>query len=166
MKCISNDHYVFAEEFAENLYNLADEKKHLFYRGEGNYLIGYLLLKKGDNDFLEIALKNIRDAAIDFEKEKDFAGAGWCFNKIGVIFQSRLNQLENSYYFYREAIESYNKGILRSHPLRKSSWSKPELLVQKILELKGVIEEIIPNLENTEIKKKIIEDLKSINYNF
>lgn len=166
MKCISNDHFVFAEEFAEDLYNLADEKKHLFYRGKGNFLIGYLLLKKGDNDFLEIALKNIRDAAIDFDNEKDFAGAGMCFNKIGTIYQSRLNQLENSCLFYREAIENYNKGILKSHPLRKSLWSKPELLAQKILELKDVVEEIIPNLENTEIKKKIIEDLKSINFNF
>jgi tetratricopeptide (TPR) repeat protein len=165
-QCITNDHLVLAEEFAGDLYNLANEKDDLFYRGESNFLIGYLALKKGDEEVLETALNNIRDAAIDFEKVKDYAGAGMCFYKIGTIYQSRLNKLDNSSLFYREAIENYNKAILRSHPLRKSLWSKPESLVDKIRELRDLLDELIPNIENQEIKKKVIEDLKSIKYNF
>ena len=165
-KCISNDHLIFAGEFADDLYKLAKKEKYLFYLGVANYIMGYLLLKKGDNEILEDALKKIQDAAINFEKEGDFAGAGMCFNKIGTIYQSRLNKLENACLFYRTAIENYNKAILKIHPLRTSFWNKPELLIQKVVELRDIVEELIPNLDNLELKKKIIEDLKNLHYNF
>ena len=51
-KCIANDHLVFAGEFAENLQKLAKKQKHLFYIGVANYILGYLLLKKGESDVL------------------------------------------------------------------------------------------------------------------
>ncbi|MBD3197680.1 MAG: hypothetical protein GF317_21690 [Candidatus Lokiarchaeota archaeon] len=164
--CISSNHLILAGEFAEKLNAIADREGYVFYRGEANYLIGYLLLKKGNNDVLQDALNKIRDAAILFEKEDDFVGAGTCFYKIGTIYELRLNKLENSCLFYREALENYNKAIIKNHPLRKSLWSKPEALKQKILELKDAIEEILPKLENNKIRNKIKKDLNSIHFNF
>ncbi|MFX1456768.1 MAG: hypothetical protein ACFFDB_15450 [Promethearchaeota archaeon] len=165
-KCITNDHLVFAREFAEDLFKLAKKNKNLFYVGVANYIFGYLLLKQGDKDVLENALNKIQEAAVDFEKVGDFAGAGMCFNKIGSVYQSRLNKLDNTCLFYRAAIEDYNKALLKMHPLRTSFWNKPELLIQRIVELRDVTEEILPNLENTKLKDKIIKDLKQIRYNF
>ncbi len=165
-KCISNEHLIFAGDFAEDLYRLAKKQKSLFYKGVANYILGYLLLKKGENEVLEDGLNKIQDAAVDFEKEGDFAGAGMCFNKIGSIYQARLNKIENACLFYRAAIENYNNAILKVHPLRTSFWNKPALLIKKIVELRDTIEELIPNLNNVELKKKILEDLKNLRYNF
>jgi hypothetical protein len=55
---------------------------------------------------------------------------------------------------------------MRNHPLRKSNWSKPEILSQKILDLKDLIEELLPKLENKDIQNKIKNDLNSIKFNF
>jgi len=165
-KCIANDHLVFAGEFAENLLNLAKKQKNLFYVGVANYILGYLLLKKGDNEVLEEGLNRIQDAAVDFENQGDYAGAGMCFNKIGSIYQSRLHRLENACLFFRAAIENYNKAILKMHPLRTSFWNKPELLIQKILELRDNVDELLPNLEDSKLKEKIKKDLGNMQYNF
>ena len=165
-KCIANDHLIFAGEFAEDLFKLSKKHKNLFYRGVANYILGYILLKKGENDVLEEGLNKIQDAAVDFENEGDYAGAGMCFNKSGNIYQSRLNILENACLFYRAAIENYNNAILKMHPLRTSFWNKPELLIQKIIELRDIAEELLPNLDNIEIKNKIINDLRNLRYNF
>ncbi|NVM38233.1 MAG: hypothetical protein HWN81_21745, partial [Candidatus Lokiarchaeota archaeon] len=89
-----------------------------------------------------------------------------CFNKIGSIYQSRLNKLENACLFYRAAIENFNKALLKMHPLRTDFWNKPNLLIQKIVELRDIVEELLPNLENNELKNKIEKDLKSLHYNF
>ncbi|MFW9821997.1 MAG: hypothetical protein ACFFE4_03635 [Candidatus Thorarchaeota archaeon] len=165
-KCVTNDHLIFAREFTEDLFKIAKKNKNLFYIGVANYIFGYLLLKKGDKDVLEEALNKIQEAAVDFENVGDFAGAGVCFNKIGSVYQSRLNKLDNASLFYRAAIEDYNNALLKMHPLRTSFWNKPELLIQRIVELRDIVEEILPNLENTKLKSKIIEDLKNIQYNF
>ncbi|MFX1377038.1 MAG: hypothetical protein ACFFA0_14630 [Promethearchaeota archaeon] len=165
-KCVTNNHLIIAGEFGEDLFKLSKKHKNLFYRGVANYILGYILLKKGENDVLEEGLNKIQDSAVDFENEGDYAGAGMCFNKIGNIYQSRLNKLENACLFYRAAIENYNKAILKMHPLRTSFWNKPDLLVQKILELRDIVEELLPNLDNIEIKNKIINDLRNLQYNF
>ncbi len=165
-KCIANDHLIFSGEFAEDLIKLSKKIKNYFYRGVANYILGYILLKKGENDVLEEGLNKIQEAAVDFENEGDYAGAGMCFNKIGNIYQSRLNRLENACLFYRAAIENYNMAIQKIHPLRTSFWNKPELLIQKIIELRDIVEELIPKLENVEIKDKIIKDLRNLRYNF
>jgi proteasome lid subunit RPN8/RPN11 len=164
--CISNNHLPIAEEFANELLKLAKRQNHLFYLGITYYIKGYMLLKKGDNEVLEEGLHNIQDAAVSFEKEGDFAGAGMCFNKIGSIYQSRLNKLENACLFYRAAIENFNNAILKTHPLRTDFWNKPEMLIQKVIELRDVVEELLPNLENVKLKNKIIKDLKNLSYNF
>ncbi|MHA2325923.1 MAG: hypothetical protein ACXACB_11015 [Promethearchaeota archaeon] len=165
-KCISNEHLILAEEFAEDLLKLATKQNQLFYIGVANYIKGYLLLKRGDNEVLEVGLNKIQEAAINFEKVEDFAGAGMCFNKIGTIYQSRLNKIENACLFYRAAIENYNKAILILHPLRTSFWNKPDLLIQRIVELRDVLEDLIPNIDNLGIKNKILEDLKKLHFNF
>ncbi|MFX1324278.1 MAG: hypothetical protein ACFE8N_04930 [Promethearchaeota archaeon] len=165
-KCITNNHLVFAEEFASKLFKLAKKHKNHFYNGVANYIFGYLLLKKDDEEALEDGLNRIQDAAVDFESVSDFAGAGMCFNKIGSIYQSRLNKIDMACLFYRAAIEDYNNAIMKMHPLRTSFWNKPELLVQKIVELRDIIESLLTNLENVKLKKKIIEDLGNIQYNF
>ncbi|MHA1987363.1 MAG: hypothetical protein ACW98D_12055 [Promethearchaeota archaeon] len=165
-KCIANDHLVFAGEFAENLFKLAKKQKNFFYVGVANYILGYLLLKKGENEVLEKGLNRIQDAAVDFENEADYAGAGMCFNKIGTIYQSRLHKLENACLFYRAAIENYNKAILKMHPLRTSFWNKPELLIQKIIELRDIVDELLPNLEDSKLKEKVKKDLENLQYNF
>ncbi|MFW9867807.1 MAG: hypothetical protein ACFFEN_17065 [Candidatus Thorarchaeota archaeon] len=165
-KCIANDHLIFAKEFADDLNKLANKYKMFFYRGIASYTLGYLLLKKGEINVLEEGLIKIQDAAVDFENVGDYAGAGMCFNKIGSIYQARLNKLENACLFYRAAIENYNKAILKMHPLRTSFWNKPELLIQKIIELRDIVEELLPKLENLELKIKIIKDLKNLPYNF
>lgn len=164
--CVSNNHLVLAGEFVADLYKLASKCDNKFYKGVANYLTGYLLLKKGDKNALKKGLNNIRDAAILFEKVKDYAGAGMSFNKIGTIYQTRLENYDSACLFYREAIENYNKAIVLNHPLRKALWSKPELLREKIIELRDLVEELLPNIENLEIKKKTINDLKAIKYNF
>ncbi|GAH01208.1 unnamed protein product, partial [marine sediment metagenome] len=68
--------------------------------------------------------------------------------------------------FYRAAIENYNNAILKMHPLRTSFWNKPELLIQKIVELRDIIEELLPKLEESELRDKIIKDLGNLQYNF
>ena len=165
-QCISNEQLIFAEEFANNLYKLAKDHDQIFYLGSANYILGYLLLKKGEKNVLEDALNKIQDAAINFERVEDFAGAGMCFNKIGTIYHSRLNKIENACLFYRAAIENYNKAIIKIHPLRTSFWNKPELLIQKIVELRDIINDLMPNLSNSELKDNIMKDLKSFQYNF
>ena len=165
-KCIANDHLIFAGEFADSLYNLAKKQKNLFYIGVANYILGYLLLKRGENEVLEDGLNKIQDAAVNFENEGDYAGAGMCFNKIGTIYQSRLHMLENACLFFRAAIENYNKAILKIHPMRTSFWNKPELLIEKIVELRDIVEELLPNLEDSELKDKILTDLSNLQYNF
>ena len=89
-----------------------------------------------------------------------------CFNKIGTIFHARLNKIENACLFYRAAIENYNKAIIKAHPLRTSFLNKPELLIQKIVELRDIVNDLIPKLSNSELKNKIITNLKNLNYNF
>ncbi|MHA2269538.1 MAG: hypothetical protein ACXAB8_17205 [Promethearchaeota archaeon] len=165
-KCIANDHLVFAGEFAESLFKLAKKQKNLFYAGVANYTLGYLLLKKGENEVLEEGLNKIQEAAVNFENEGDYAGAGMCFNKIGTIYQSRLHKIENACLFYRAAIENFNKAILKMHPLRTSFWNKPELLIQKIVELRDIVDDLLPNLEDSELKNKITTDLGNLKYNF
>ncbi|MFX1363375.1 MAG: hypothetical protein ACFFCE_10175 [Promethearchaeota archaeon] len=165
-KCISNEHFIFAGEFSDDLYKLAKKKNKIFYLGISHYISGYLLLKKGENDVLESALNKIQEAAINFEKEGDYAGAGMCFNKIGSIYQSRLNKIENACLFYRAAIENFNKALIKMHPLRTDFWNKPDLLIQKIVELRDITEELLPNLENIELKIKIENELKNLKYNF
>jgi proteasome lid subunit RPN8/RPN11 len=164
--CISNNHLVLAEDFAQDLLNLSEYTGSLFYQAVATYILGYAMLKKGDNSLLKSALNKVRDAAILFEKVGDFAGAGMCFNKIGTIYQTRLENYDSAGLFLREAVENYNKAIVSSHPLRKSLWSKPELLKEKVIELKDLIEEILPSILNESIKTKIINDLNLIQYNF
>ena len=164
--CVSNNHMVLAEEFAQDLLNLSKEKDNIFYQAVATYILGHVMLKKGDNSMLKSALNMVRDAAILFEKVGDFAGAGMCFNRIGTIYQMRLENFDSAALFLREAVENYNKAIVSSHPLRKSLWSKPELLKEKVIELKDLIEEILPSILNESIKAKIMNDLNSIQYNF
>ena len=108
------------------------------------------------------ALKKIQKASIDYEDAGDFAGAGKCYHKIGTIYQSRLNKPFNACLFYEQAIRSFKQALLKGHPLRTSIWSKSELLYQKIIELKDIVEELIPKIENPEERKKIKDDLNSI----
>ena len=164
--CISNNHLVLAEEFAQDLLNLSEDTDSKFYQAVATYILGHLMLKKGENSMLKSALNKVRDAAILFEKVGDFAGAGMCFNRIGTIYQMRLENFDSAGLFLREAVENYNKAIVSSHPLRKSLWSKPELLKEKVVELKDLIEEMLPNILNESIKTKIMNDLNSIQYNF
>jgi len=165
-KCILNNHFNLAEQFTEELYVLANKKKHLFYRGKANYLRGYFLLKNGSQDDVEKALTIIQDGAVDYVKENDYAGAGMCFHKIGNIFHQKLMNLESSALFYKEAILNYNKAILSQHPLRKSFWSKPESLIHKILDLKSAIMKILPSIENQKLQKKIQAEINNLKYNF
>jgi proteasome lid subunit RPN8/RPN11 len=164
--CISSYHHVLAKDFSEELYKLSEKYNNLFYRAEANYLIGYLALKEGEKEDLESALKKVQKASIDYEKAGDFAGAGKCYHRIGTIYHSRLNKLFNACLFYEQAIRSFNEALLKGHPLRTSIWSKSELLSEKIIELRDVVEELIPKIENPEEKKKIREDLNSIRLNF
>ncbi len=164
--CISNNHLVLAEEFADELFELSKQSDELFYLGVASYIIGYISLKKGDKQVLKDALKKIENSAIYFGKVMDYAGAGMSYNKIATMYQTRLKNYDSACLFYKEAIENYNKAIIHSHPLRKSLWSKPELLSEKIIELRDLVDELIPNVENSEIKEKIINDLKFIRYNY
>jgi hypothetical protein len=157
---------VLAREFAEELYKLAELNNQTFYQGIANYIIGYILLKERDLDVLEFGLKKIEDAAIEFIEVKDFAGAGMAFDKIGSVYEKKIKNIGQSCLFYREAIENYNNGLIYSHPLRITPWSKPEVLVDKIIGLRDVIEFLLPDIEDLDTKKKIIKDLKFIQYNF
>jgi tetratricopeptide (TPR) repeat protein len=157
---------VYAKQFAEELYDLAEANNHLFYKGIANYIIGYIGLKEGDNSNLQNNLKKIEEAAVYFIEVNDYAGAGMCFNRIGTIYEKQVKNVASACLFYREAIENYNKAILYTHPLRVTPWSKPEILIEKIIELRDLIDVIVADIEEIDIKDKIIKDLKSIHYNF
>ncbi|MHA1758463.1 MAG: hypothetical protein ACTSVV_16980 [Promethearchaeota archaeon] len=165
-QCISTEHQNLAEEFADELFDLASEYNNLFYKAEASYLQGYLLLKKVDKENIKLALTQIQNAAIIYEQAEDFAGAGRCFYKIGIIYQTRLNQPFQSALFYLQAIKSYNLALQRPHPNRKSLWSSAEALTQKIIELKDIVNDLIPSIEDPKDQKKIESDLNSIDYNF
>ncbi|MFX1442201.1 MAG: hypothetical protein ACFFHV_02200 [Promethearchaeota archaeon] len=164
--CISSYHHVLAKNFATELYSLSEKFNNLFYRAEANYLIGYIALKEGEAENLESALKKIQKASIDYEKAGDFAGAGKCYHRIGTIYHTRLNKLFNASLFYEQAIRSFNEALLKAHPLRTSIWSKSELLSEKIIELRDIVEELIPKIEDPKERRKIKEDLSSIRLNF
>ena len=162
--CISTKNYILAEKYAEELYNLSIKQDNLFYRGESNYLIGYLMLKKGENQLLEEALKRIQNASIDYENSGDYAGAGACYNKIGEIYQTKLNHPFNAALFHVQAIRSFNEAILKPNPLRKDPWSMPFSLSKKIIEIKDQVEILITRIKKKSQQKNIIKDLKSIKF--
>jgi proteasome lid subunit RPN8/RPN11 len=164
--CISSNHLILAEEFTDRLLKLSEKENQPFYEGEAKYLLGYLLLKQEKNELIREALAKIQDAAVIFEKVEDYVGAAICYHKIGKFYQSQLENFESSCLFYKEAIKNYNKAIIKSHPLRQAMWSKPETLIQKILELKETIEELLPKLKDLKIKKMVKENLENLQYNF
>ncbi|MCK4382261.1 MAG: hypothetical protein KAW66_03110, partial [Candidatus Lokiarchaeota archaeon] len=164
--CIVNNHLVIAREFADELFKVAEFNNQIFYKGIANIIIGNTIVREGDLDTLEDGLKKIEEAAIEFIKVKDFAGAGRAFDKIGFSYEKKIKQIGTACLFYREAIENYNNGLIYSHPLRITPWSKPEVLIEKIEELRETIEVLLSDIENSEIKKKVVNDLKSIHYNF
>ena len=164
--CIVNNHLVIAREFADELFKVAEFNNQIFYKGIANIIIGNTIVREGDLDTLEDGLKKIEEAAIEFIKVKDFAGAGRAFDKIGFSYEKKIKQIGTACLFYREAIENYNNGLIYSYPLRITLWSKPEVLIEKIVELRETIEVLLPDIDNSEIKKKVVNDLKSIHYNF
>ncbi|MEJ2251881.1 MAG: hypothetical protein P8Y97_19760 [Candidatus Lokiarchaeota archaeon] len=165
-KCLSNNHLVLAEEFSDKLFNLAEQLNNLFYMGEAHYLSGFTKIKQDNQDQLMEALGKIRDAAVIFVNVEDYVGAATCFQRIANIYQYKLNMIDTAVLFYTAAIENYNNGFKKSYPLRKSLWGKPEVLKQKIIELRDLVEELLPLIENRKIKKKVIKDLRAISYNF
>ena len=166
-KCTSNPNlFYYARDFAEELYEIANKYGALFYKGVANYILGYILLKENNPDLIEFALKKIEEAAVDFSRVNDYAGAGMCFNKIGTTFEKIVKNFGSACLYYREAIENYNKAIKYSHPLRITPWSKPEILIERIIELRDLIDVLLPEVENFDIRKKVIRDMKSIQYNF
>ena len=164
--CIANNHLVIAREFADELFEVADFNNQIFYKGIASYIIGYIIVREGDIDALEYGLKKIEEAAVDFINVQDYAGAGMAFNKIGLSYEKKIKNIGQACLFYREAIENYNNGLVYSHPLRITSWSKPEVLIEKIIELRDIIDVLLPDIENSEIRKKVIHDLKSIRFNY
>ncbi|NVM17535.1 MAG: hypothetical protein HWN80_07450 [Candidatus Lokiarchaeota archaeon] len=164
--CITNNHLVIAREFADELFKLAEFNNQIFYKGIANYIIGYIIIREGDIDALEYGLKKIEEAAIDFINVQDFAGAGMAFNKIGLSYEKKIKNIGTACLFYREALENYNNGLTYSHPLRITPWSKPEVLIEKIRDLREIIDVLLPDIESSDIKKKIVDDMKSIRYNF
>ena len=164
--CISNNHLVLARDFAEELFKFAENNDNTFYKGIANYIIGYVVVKEGGQEVLEFGLKKIEEAAVEFFKVKDFAGAGMAFSRIGLIYEKKIKNIGQACLFYREALENYNNGLNYSHPLRITPWSKPEVLVEKIIELRDMMDVLLPDIEDSEIKTKIVNDLKGIHYNF
>jgi len=164
--CISNNHLVLAREFAEELFRIAENSNQTFYKGIANYIIGYIVVKEDEIEILEFGLKKIEEAAVEFIKVKDFAGAGMAFNRIGLIYEKKIKNIGQACLFYREAIDNFNNGLNYSHPLRITPWSKPEVLVGKIVEIRDLVEVLLPDVENSEIKTKVVKDLKDIRYNF
>jgi len=164
--CIVNNHLVIAREFADELFKVAEFNNQIFYKGIANIIIGNIIVREGDLDTLEFGLKKIEEAAVEFIKVKDFAGAGMAFNKIGFSYEKKIKKIGTACLFYREAIENYNNGLIYSHPLRITPWSKQEVLIEKIIELRDIIEVLLPDIVDSDIKKKVVNDLKSIRYNF
>lgn len=164
--CIANNHLVIAREFADELFKVAEFNNQTFYKGIANYIIGYIIVREGGLDVLEYGLKKIEEAAVDFIKVKDFAGAGMAFNKIGLSYEKKIKNIGTACLFYREALENYNNGLAYSHPLRITPWSKPEVLIEKIRDLREILDVLLPDIESSDIKKKIVNDMKSIRYNF
>ena len=164
--CIINNHLVIAREFADELFKVAEFNNQIFYKGIANIIIGNIIVREGDLDALEFGLKKIEEAAVEFIKVKDFAGAGMAFFKIAFFYEKKIKKIGTACLFYREAIENYNNGLVYSHPLRITPWSKPEVLIEKIIELRDIIEVLLPDIVDSDIKKKVVNDLKSIRYNF
>ena len=165
-RCILSNHDNLAEEFAQEMFDLAKEKDKLFYIGEGNYLLGYIVIKTRWSSNLEKGLKRIQEASINFEQAGDFAGAGQCYYRIATIYQSRLKQPFNAGLFFIQAIKSYNEAVLNNHPLRTSLWAKAENLAGRISDLRDIVNEIIPSLDSPDERNKLKKDFNSIKFNF
>lgn len=165
-ECISSDHVILADEFVEKLLDISEQKNNLFYKAESYYLQGYLLLTQNKKENVRDALSKIRDAAVIFNDIKDFVGAGICFHRIGATFHRELNNHDMGVMFYREAIENYNNAIVKSHPLRKTLWSRKENLIQKVIDLRETVENLLPQVQDTETRNRVSNFLRSINYNF
>ncbi len=164
--CISNNHLVLAREFAEELFKVAENNNQIFYKGIANYIIGYIVVKEEELEAIEFGLKKIEDAAVEFIKVKDFAGAGMAFNRIGYIYEKKIKDIGQACLFYREALDNFTQGLNYNHPLRITPWSKPEALIEKIVDLRDLVDVLLPDIENNEIKTKVVNDLKAIRYNF
>ena len=164
--CISNNHLVYARKFADELFKVAEKNNQIFYKGIANYIIGYIVVKEEELEAIEFGLKKIEDAAVEFFKVKDYAGAGMAFNRIGLIYEKKIKDTGQACLFYREALDNFNNGLKYSHPLRITPWSKPEALIEKIVDLRDLVDVLLPDIENIEIKSKVINDLKNIHYNF
>ena len=165
-RCILNDHLVKAREFADELFKVAANNNHIFYKGIANYIIGHIIVKEEELDVIEFGLRKIEEAAVEFIKVKDFAGAAMAFYKIGLKYEKKFKNIGHACLFYREAIDNYNKGLKYSHPLRITPWSKPEVLIEKIIDLRDIVDGLLLDIDDTEIKTKVVNDLKNIHYNF
>jgi len=165
--CILNNHLVYAREFAEELFKVAEKNNQIFYKGIANYIIGHIIVKEEEElDVIEFGLRKFEEAAVEFIKVKDFAGAAMAFSKIGFFYEKKIKSIGQACLFYREAIDNYNNGLKYSHPLRITPWSKPEVLIEKIIDLRDLVDALLPDIKNIEIKTKVVNDLNGIRYNF
>ncbi|MHA1297057.1 MAG: hypothetical protein ACTSPH_10685 [Promethearchaeota archaeon] len=159
------DRIALSKDLLNEMIDIAKKNSNLFYEAEALYLKGNILLKSNSHS-LEDSLSMIQEAAGLFLKEKDFAGAARCFDKIGTMIQVKSNDFESMALFYAEALKNYNEALKITHPLRKSNWSQRESLINKIIEIKDVIEVILPKISDFNIRHQVLQKLNSIKYNF
>lgn len=82
-------------------------------------------------------------ASANFEKTEDFAGAGLCLDRIGVIYQNALQDHKMARAFYTEAVKLYAKAMENAHPLRANEeWCASDSLTHRIKQLNGILAKI------------------------
>ena len=106
-------------------------------------------------------MNTLNDSSIFFEKSEDFAGVGQV-NRIIAIQYLHNNDFCSAGLFYMKAIKNFNRAIHKFHPKRKTAWSLPQKLEESVEQLKTEVSELIKKIDDDEIKKKILQDLKSI----
>lgn len=156
--CLESDHDNLAIEFSEKLKVKAEELGDMFQMGNADYLKGKVLLNKNET---QDALASFQNAAIFYEKVQDYAGVGKINELIGSIYKSGGN-MESYALFTTEAVANYNKATEIFHRKRRSAWALKANLKNLIADLKQEIISSLSQIDDENVKNKIIKDLDEI----
>ncbi len=154
--CLESEHDNLTLKYADKLKEKAENLGDLFQMGNADYFKGISLIRKKE---VQQGLTTLKNSAIFFEKTEDFAGVGRVNRLIGNQYLQN-NDFCSAGLFYMETIKNYNLAIQKFHPKRNTSWSLPQKLEESVEQLKTVVSQLIEKMDDEEIKKKIIQDLK------
>ena len=142
-----------AQEFADQLKEVAEEFGDLFFLGESHRLLGEVHLASKKEEF---AVQEFNDAAVVFEKIDDKAGAGYSYYEIAELYSTEA-ELERAALFYLEAFKMLDqiKYIGDFHSKRQDIWAGFSNIKRIKNLIKEELEKIMKKVEDPQIREKI-----------